>query len=182
MSREELNSIEKRIAQFLAEGNEHAIELLYDHYADALYGVVLRIVRDDDLASDIIQEAFVKIWKNGKRYSKEKGKLFTWCLNITRNRAIDELRSKQRKGEIQNLDSSVNFIDRQHSTNPNIDHVGLREIVDSLDQEKRELIEMAYFGGYTQAEISKKMELPLGTVKTRMRNALKDLKNIFSVG
>ena len=158
------------------------IETLYDQYAPNLYGIVLHIVREESVAEDVIQEAFVKIWKNGDRFQPEKGTLFTWMLNITRNTAIDHLRKmeKRGRGKIQSLESDVVIgTAAPQSLNPN--HIGLRDIVDKLDEKYRQIIELAYFRGYTQSEIQEELDIPLGTVKTRLRIAMRELRNIFNV-
>lgn len=174
-----LTQIEEKIVALLSRGDQRAIELLYEHYADTLFGVVMKITKnDEELAKDVIQEAFVNIWKNAKKYNPEKGRLFTWVLNITRNKALDKLRSLNRKPEIQDFDFSVYDHDGGGYSYGE-DWMDIRKQVAKLDSDKRILIEHAYFLGFTQVEISENLDIPLGTVKTRMRAAMKQLRSIF---
>lgn len=172
--------IEKQFAERLNRGDKSVIADLYDAYGDTLYGVVSKILRDNDAANDVLQEAFVNIWKYGKQYDSSKGRLFTWMINISRNKAIDKLRSKKRSGEIQMTGDSVYILENGNTTENNTDIIGLRKAVDELETDKKQLIELAYFGGYTQKEIADELNLPLGTVKTRVRSALQDLRKLFN--
>ncbi len=157
------------------------MELLYDKYADALYGVILKIVKAEDLAENVLQDVFIKIWKNSESYTVSKGRLFTWMLNIARYAAIDFVRSKNYKQDLitQTIDISVDTVNRQVSTN--VEQMDLREKVQKLDTVYQQVIDLTYFGGYTQAEAAKKLDLPLGTVKSRIRIALRELRKIYGV-
>ncbi len=173
---------DSHIINLLQQNDKGVIEILYDRYASTLYGIVLRIVIDEKIAEDVIQEAFVKIWNKGDQYEQSKGTLFTWMLNITRNTAIDQLRKKKSRGggKIQSLENNVPIhIAATGSLNPN--HIGVREIVEKLDEKYRQIIELAYFHGYTQSEIQEELDIPLGTVKTRLRIALRELRKVFNV-
>jgi len=165
----------------LQQGNQAALASLYDKYGAALYGAVLRIVQSEEKAEEIVQEAFLKIWKNAASYDPAKGKFFTWALNIARNTAIDYVRSsdfksRQKTDAFDFLVYSQNHPFEETAT----DHIGLREIVGKLDEKYRTVIDLAYFQGYTQSEIEEEMNIPIGTVKTRMRLAIKELRKIFS--
>ncbi|WP_266366904.1 RNA polymerase sigma factor [Tellurirhabdus rosea] len=171
---------EERLVEQLRQRNEQAFHQLYDQYSPALYGVVCRIVREEEIARDVLQDAFVKIWRNIGSYDASKGRLFTWLLNIARNTAIDSLRTSHPAESIQNGDNVVYTIDRQvHTTQPNPDHMDVSDKVGQLKPERQELIDLVYFKGYTHEEAADLLGLPLGTVKTRVRAALQDLKKIF---
>jgi RNA polymerase sigma-70 factor (ECF subfamily) len=173
---------ESVLIERLHQHDQQAFQWLYDQYSPALYGVVLRIVRDDDQAQDLLQDIFVKIWKNLESYDATKGRLFTWMLNVSRNTAIDALRSRktQPSNEIRTDEDSVHIVDRQHNTEqPNPDHIGLQDVVKQLRPDRKELIDLVYFGGYTHEEAAEELNLPLGTVKTRIRAALHELKQLF---
>ena len=165
----------------LKNKDQEVIARLYDQYAPALYGIVVRIVQSEPAAEDVLQDAFLKIWKNGPSYDEHKGSIFTWMLNIARNTAIDKTRSAafRHSGMIQNVDDSVSNVGR-HSYQMNPDHIGLADMVTQLDEKYRKVIELAYFQGYTQAEITEELGIPLGTVKSRMRIAIRTLKEFFS--
>lgn len=166
----------------LVQRDQQAFQWLYDQYSPALYGVVLRIVRDDEQAQDLIQDIFVKIWKNLDGYDASKGRLFTWMLNVARNTAIDALRSRktQPTATIRTDEDTVHIVDRQHNTEqPNPDHIGIQDVVNQLRPDRKQLIDLVYFNGYTHEEAAEALKLPLGTVKTRIRAALQELKQAF---
>lgn len=172
---------EDQLVSRLFKKDKLAFSYLYDNYSPALYGVVFRILQDEDTAEDVLQETFVRIWSNFEQYDKTKGKLFTWIVNIARNLAIDTTRSKSFKNQQKNLDIDkiVGFIDSKKSNFLNTDGIGLRELVSKLTPEQRELIDLVYFGGFTQVELSEKLNIPLGTVKTRMRMAIMQLRQLI---
>ena len=138
-----------------------------------------------ELAEDVLQEVFVKIWNNFSNYDSLKGRLFTWMLNITRNLTIDTIRSKgyRKQSKIQNSGNSVNNPVENISSNTNtaesFDALGIRKHLTLLKDDQKQIIDLAYFGGFTQDEISKQLNIPLGTVKTRMRSAIIELRKIL---
>ncbi|TMI67740.1 MAG: sigma-70 family RNA polymerase sigma factor [Bacteroidetes bacterium] len=139
------------------------------------------MVENRELAEDILQEAFVKIWNNFSAYDSGKGRLFTWMLNITRNLTIDTLRSKgyKKQAKISTDENSVSNFSEDHRMAERFDAMGLRKQLVNLKPEQRIVIDLAYFNGYTQDEISKEMDIPLGTVKTRMRSAIIELRKML---
>ncbi len=173
-------SREKLIIRLLQKSDERAIAMLYDDYAAALYGVVFRIVLSEELAQDVLQDAFVKIWKNGQQYNRSKGTLFTWILNISRNTAIDATRSKHFRGngKIQNLDTVVDKVEKQF-TEININQIGLLRHVDGLEEKYRNVIDLVYLKGHTQQEVTEILEIPLGTVKSRLKIGLRELRKLY---
>ena len=154
---------------------------LYDAYGGALYGVVLRIVQSPELAQQVLQDTFVKVWRNGTAYDSSKGRLFTWLVNIARNTAIDATRTAhfQRRQKTDSLDVLVHSPGGP-SVNP--EHIGVREVVNRLDEKYRQLIELMYFQGYTQEEAAEETGIPLGTIKTRLRFAIGELRRHFAEG
>ncbi|MES2381359.1 MAG: RNA polymerase sigma factor [Bacteroidota bacterium] len=167
----------------LKEKNREAFSYLYDNYSAALYGVINRITQNEEIANDVLQEAFVKIWKNIDNYSREKGSIYTWMLNVCRNSAIDEVRSKQYNKQAQNqsIDDNLVNIDASYQVQAKVDQIGLKKIVSNLRPEHRQLIDKVYFEGYTHDEISKELNMPLGTVKSRIRNAMIELRKVFDI-
>ena len=174
---------EPELVAALKSGDKQAFSYLYDNYSAALFGVVCRIVVDEDIAADVLQDSFVKIWKNIAAYDEGKGRLFTWLLNVCRNTAIDCVRSNASRmgAKIQNDDAAVYQVDKSAGSMIHADHIGLKEVVSQLKEEHRQLISLAYYQGYTQQEISKELNIPLGTVKTRIRSALMQLREILKV-
>ena len=176
-------SNEKTLVDALKAEDKQAFSYLYDNYSDALYGVINRIVLSDEIAGDVLKEVFVKIWKNIDNYSREKGSIFTWMMNISRSAAIDQIRSRQYQNEAQNqsIEDFVYDIDKTEQTNSQVDHIGLKEVLTKLKPEHKILIDKVYFEGYTQEEISQELDMPLGTVKTRIRAAMQHLRQILNV-
>ncbi len=179
-SYEQIEIPEEELVSRLFKKDQTAFSYLYDNYAAAVNGVIYRIVMDEESAEDVLQEVFVKIWHNFTQYDKTKGKLFTWIINIARNRAIDYTRSKNFKNQQKNLDVDkiVSYIDSKKSTSFNTDKIGLRAMLTGLKPEQRQILDLVYFKGYTQAEVADELNIPLGTVKTRIRMALILLRSI----
>ncbi len=163
----------------LKQREQSAFSYLYDHYSGSLYSVILNIVPDRDLANDVLQEVFIKIWKQIESYDTIKGRLFTWMLNVARNASIDAVRSKGYQKSQQSRELTENVYFAGGSTELNIDKIGLKKVVNELKEDYRVLIILSYFEGFTQDEISKMLDIPLGTVKTRMRSALIQLKQLI---
>ena len=173
---------EEQLIALLRSGSRDGFNYLYKNYSAVLYGTILKIVHDEETAQDVMQEAFVKIWNNIGQYDAGKGRIYTWMLNISRNAAIDKLRSKGEimKGKIQKGEDVVNSIANTQKAEQQTDTIGLRSMVASLRPEYHSIVDLAYYKGYTLDEISKTLDVPLGTVKTRMRAAMKQLREKFS--
>jgi RNA polymerase sigma factor (sigma-70 family) len=176
---------EEELIYLLKNRDQQAFSYLYDNYSGALFGIVYKMLDDRQLAEDVLQEAFVKIWNNFANYDSLKGRLFTWMLNITRNLTIDTVRSKgyRKQAKIQNspnsVDNSTDNISGNTNTSENFDALGIRKHLTLLKNDQKQIIDLAYFGGFTQDEISKQLAIPLGTVKTRMRTAIMELRKIL---
>ena len=170
---------ESELVALLKQRTQTAFSYLYDNYAPALYSVIFSVLQDKELANDVLQEVFIKVWKQIDQYNPEKGRLFTWLVNISRNASIDTLRSRSYQDQRQNRELTSNVYTAAGSTNIETDKIGLRKIVNNLKEDYKVLVELAYFQGYTQDEISKFLNIPLGTVKTRLRSALIQLKEFL---
>lgn len=158
--------------------NDQAFGYLYDHYSGALYSVIRQIVPDAELSNDVLQETFVNIWRKIELYDETKGRLFTWMLNIARNAAIDKTRSKgfqqsSRQQPLLDADGAYGTV------RPGVDDFGLKKVLQKLKDEQRLLIDLSYFQGFTHEQISKALDIPLGTVKTRIRTALTQLRSLL---
>ena len=169
---------EQELVSALKARNNSAFNYLYDHYSGALFSVITQMVENTETASDLLQEVFINIWRKIETYDPLRGRLFTWMLNIARNASIDSLRSRsyQNSRKNQELSDHVNTSIKSQVTQTNIDSIGLKKILSKLKPEHRTLIDLAYFKGYTHEEIADIEQIPLGTVKTRIRNALIQLK------
>jgi RNA polymerase sigma-70 factor (ECF subfamily) len=169
-----------QLIQRLQAQDRVAIGALYDAYGAALFGVVLRIVQQRELAEQVLQDTFVKAWRNGASYDTSKGRLFTWLLNIARNTAIDATRTAhfQKSKKTDSMDALV-YKPGGESIQPDL--IGLNEIVNQMDEKYRMLIDLIYFKGYTQEEVAEETGIPLGTIKTRLRYAINELRGVFGV-
>lgn len=167
----------------LKSRQKDALSYLYDHYSGALYGAILRIVIKEEVAEETLQDVFLKIWDNIGSYDPAKGKLFTWMLNIARNQAIDKTRSKEiSKGKkTDDIDNLVNRIDRNAYSELFVESIGLNEVLAGLPQDQKFVVEYLYLKGYTQSELAEEFAIPLGTIKTRLRMALIELRTLLKV-
>lgn len=171
---------EQELVDLLLQQDEKGFNYLYDNYAAAIYGIINRVVTAKEYADEIIQDVFVKIWKNITQFDPEKGRLYTWMINLARNTAIDYIRSKGFQNEQKNQTIPEFVSDSEHyATVSNIDHIGVSEVLSKLKEDWRVLIDLAYYKGYTQQEIAERLDIPIGTVKTRTRNALIELKELL---
>jgi RNA polymerase sigma factor (sigma-70 family) len=160
-----------------------ALSYLYDHYSGALNGVILRIVKKEEIAEEVLQDVFIRIWDRFDNYDATKGRLFTWMLNIARNQAIDKTRSKEisKEQKTSGIENVVNTIDTQEYIEQRIEGIGVREIMKNLPEEQKFVVEHLYFEGYTQSELADEFNIPLGTIKTRLRLAMKQLRTTLGV-
>lgn len=165
------------IVDRLLRHEKDAFEQLYDDYSAAIYGLTLKILKDEALAEDALQETFVRIWRKIQTYDASKGRLFTWMLNIARNISIDMLRARESRKVSQTSSlQQYSFDAKGPSTTMQVEHIGLREIVDGLPPDQKLVIDLIYFLGYTQSEVAEEFDIPLGTVKSRVRLAMNHLR------
>ena len=169
---------DEQIVSLLKNKERKGIDDLYTAYSPLLFGVILRIVKQTDLSENVLQDVFVKVWQNIHQYDQTKGHFGAWLMNIARNTAIDLVRSKDFRNNAR-TDEVVPGMASRFSTEMNVDHIGLREVVGKLALKHRQLIELLYFEGYTQAEVSEELDIPLGTVKSRVRKAFMDLRKLL---
>ncbi|TDQ07664.1 RNA polymerase sigma factor [Pedobacter metabolipauper] len=173
---------EEELVRKLKSKDTTAIEALYNMYSAALLGIISRIIQHDEIAEDLLQETFIRIWNSSDSYDNSKGRLFTWMMNIARNISIDKLRSKdfRNANKNQGIENNVDFIDAQREITFNADTLGLKDMVTALKPEFKIVLDMVYFKGYTHVEAAEELELPLGTVKTRIRMAIIELRKHFN--
>lgn len=169
---------EQQIIDGLRAGDRKTTEYLYAKYSRALFTVILRIIPDRDIAEEVFHDAFVKIVRKIDGYDESKGRLYTWMANICRNAAIDKTRSKEfsQTTKTNPIDDFVNGLESESATAGQIDAIGIKELMDHLTPDQRFVIEYIYFQGYTHSEIAEEFEIPLGTVKSRIRAAIGILK------
>jgi RNA polymerase sigma factor (sigma-70 family) len=180
--RSKISLSEEELVLALRNREKIAVEALYDMYSSSLYGVIVRIITETATAEDVLQETFVKIWHSFASYNTDKGRLFTWMVNIARNLAIDKIRSKDFKNQSKNqeLENNVTFVDEQRSTVYKPELLGIKDLVQTLKPEQKSILDLVYFKGYTHVEVAEELAIPLGTVKTRLRMALIELRKHFN--
>jgi len=172
--------IEVKIVDLLQDGKQEAMSLIYDNYGAVLFGLCVRMMPSREDAEEVFQEAMIKIWRYAQSYDADKARLYTWMMNITRNACIDQIRKNDRRPQIQDVETHVYKVDAVHQSNLPVDHIGLEKELEKLRPEDRKVLELAYFQGFTQGEIAKKLNVPLGTVKTRARKAISELKRFLA--
>ncbi|WP_413785956.1 sigma-70 family RNA polymerase sigma factor [Agrobacterium sp. rho-13.3] len=168
-----------------AKGDRNGLRLIFDREAGRLIAVAERIVRRRDLAEEVVQEAFIRIWKNAHQYAPERGSARGWIYAIVRNRALNMLRDGKREDLVSedHLDSlqEAQHVEQIMSSWHRLDQNSrLRDCLSTLDETKRRGILMAYVGGYTHGEIAGRLKIPLGTTKSWIRRGLSSLRECMA--
>ncbi len=172
------------LLNLLQQKSERGFSQLYDNYADALFSVTYQIVKNKEIAEDLLQDIFVKIWKKIDTYHEARGTLYTWMLNIARNTSIDFVRSQKNRFYQHFVHDDI-LLNESYQRGNNIenadhlDYIAIKNKAAKLDQKYADVIDLIYFEGYTYEQVAIILNLPLGTVKTRGRNALTILKNAY---
>jgi RNA polymerase sigma factor (sigma-70 family) len=166
---------EEELVNRLKVKDQAAFTYLYNSYAPALFNIIRRVVKDQCKAEDMVQEVFCKIWHHIDSYDATKGRLFTWLVSVTKNMAIDCTRNRRYKEEqrtflFQDADGGSYCLDQYHEVKD------LRKLVSTLPYQHRNIMELTYFYGYTNKQVARLLQLPLGTVKTRLRSATRRLR------
>jgi RNA polymerase sigma factor (sigma-70 family) len=182
MSSTKIKHSEAELVHLLKSKDIIGYNELYDNYAAAIFGVIVRVVQKEEVAEEILQDVFMKIWNGIEGYDTSKGRLYTWMLNIARNASIDYTRSKQAKKSQKNsdIDGLAGNTSASLSISMNTDTIGIASQVMTLKEEYRVLIDLIYFQGYTQQETADELDMPIGTVKTRVRAALIQLRGLIT--
>ena len=177
-----------RLAELLdrsARGQEAAFAELYDLTSSRIYGVVLKVLRSPDLAAEVTQEVYVEIWRQASRFSAERGNVVAWMATIAHRRAVDRVRSTvsetRRDTDWGRLEADTPHDQVWDTLEHRLDTERVRKGMDSLTMVQREAVTLAYFGGYTHREVAGLLKLPLGTVKTRIRDGLIGLRDALGV-
>jgi RNA polymerase sigma factor (sigma-70 family) len=180
--RTKISLSEDELVMALRNKEKAGAEALYDMYSSSLYGIIFRIVQHEEIAEDLLQDTFVRIWNSFASYDESKGRLFTWMVNIARNISIDKTRSKdfRNSSKTEDIENNVLSLEMQSGNTLNPETMGLKELVAKLKPEQKIILDMVYFRGFTHAEVSEELEIPLGTVKTRLRNGIISLRKVFN--
>lgn len=188
-----LTKDEERDRQLMARikaRDASALSELYDNYNRLLFGLILSILKKREEAEDILQEVFTKIWEKAEQFDLERGTVYTWIVSLTRNRSIDRLRSKvykEQKKQSTSLNDDDVFMPLYSDGSDPLESTILKDrakrvhkALASISESQRMVLQVAYFNGMTQSEISEEFDIPLGTVKTRMRDGMMKLREILS--
>jgi len=182
----EPNEVEIELLRRVAVGDRESFEQLYDRYSGAIFSTAYRILNQQEAAEDLLQEVFVQIWEKAALYDPQRGKPLTWAITLTRNRAIDRLRSSQRRQKLSaEIEREAELADYQ-TDKSSAEEVSLSEknrmvhdAVIQLPPDQRRAIELAFFSGLTQTEIAEELHEPLGTVKARIRRGMMKLRDLL---
>lgn len=171
------------LISLVAQSDAQAFAILYDRHSRAAYSLAYRMMGDKHAAEDLLQDAFLKVWRGATSYRTERGSVRTWILSIVHNRGIDQLRSTASRRRTQEKVEASSPISQPSeafaATWRNTQREQVREALGTLPKEQLKILELAYFSGYTHVEISEFLGLPLGTVKGRMRLGLKKIRDYF---
>ncbi len=176
------NDHQERLLSLIRGRKEEGMRLLFADYGGALFFLINKVLKEKDDAEETLHDVLLKVWDNIDQYDEDKSRLFTWMARIARNAAIDRTRSKnfKRRGKTDPIDVLVT--DREAlSHTPSTDGIGVRKLLEGLDENQRAILELLYFQEYTQAETAEALKMPLGTVKTRARRALKELRKLLKL-
>ena len=184
MNYQGLKALELR--EQISNRDRDALETLYERYGRRVFALAVRILGDAVSAEEVTQDVFMSVWRRGASYTSKKGKFTTWLFSIAHNRTIDELRKRRRDRSRINddIDDHLNLesgdISPADATVAQSEYTKIRTAMENLPEEQKNVVELSYFKGFTQTEIAAKTGQPLGTVKTRMRLALKKLRKALS--
>ncbi len=174
---------DEELLRAVGGGDGAALLSLHQRYAGLVYSMAYRVLNDAQLAEEITQDVFVKLWQKAQRYDPQRGRFTTWLLSVTRFAAIDRLRGEGRRPQPSTLDDTAEL-----APPPHLSQAGHREweegqmlrlMVQQLPHDQRQVVELAYFGGLTHSELAEHLGLPLGTVKGRLRLGLQKLRSLW---
>jgi RNA polymerase sigma-70 factor (ECF subfamily) len=173
---------DEALVALVARGDEVALAELYDRWGRVSYGLALRILRDEGLAEDAVQEAFVAVWRSAARFVPERAKASTWILTVVHRRAVDLVRRSERR-RAEPLDEASPIADPSGTTEElawlHFERERIQAALKQLPDQQREALELAYYGGFTQSELAERLGQPLGTIKSRMFAGLSRLRDLL---
>jgi RNA polymerase sigma factor (sigma-70 family) len=167
----------------VARGDREAFAKLYDMYAAAAYSLALRVVRDRDLAADVVQDSFLTIWKQASKFDSSRGQPSSWILTLTHHKAVDMVRREERR-RAESMDETTDAADPaagvEEQAWQGVAREQVRAAMTKLPDPHREVLELAYFAGYTQSQLAERLALPIGTVKSRTFAAMNSLRDLLA--
>jgi RNA polymerase sigma-70 factor, ECF subfamily len=171
----------------VAQGDRRGFEELYDRFSGVLFSTAYRVLNNQESAEDVLQDVFIQIWEKAPLYDPTRGKPMTWAVTLTRNKAIDRLRSTVRRNRLQDDVEREAETFEQFDDRSSFDAVAseetsklVREAIQKLSKDQREAIELAFFSSLTQTMIAERLGEPLGTIKARIRRGMMKLKDVIS--
>lgn len=182
MHPEQAQSSDVELLSSIAGGDEHALAVLYDRYRLILFGLILRILHNRAEAEDVLQEVFLQVWQKAADFNEERGRPFTWLVTLSRSRAIDRLRSlgaRDRLATASAQEATEEIADAVDDAILSEQSEIVRDALKELPEEQKQVLLLAYFDGFTQSEIAKRLDAPLGTVKTRMRSGMIKMRDFL---
>jgi RNA polymerase sigma factor (sigma-70 family) len=172
---------DEALVALVARADEDALTELYDRFGRVAYGLALRVLRDPALAEDAVQEGFLSVWRTAGRFVAERAKASTWILTLVHRRAVDMVRREQpRRGEPLDVAPQATGDDTEEEAWRRLQRTRVQEALARLPDQQREALELAYYGGFTQAELADRLGEPLGTIKSRMFTGLARLREILA--
>jgi RNA polymerase sigma-70 factor (ECF subfamily) len=172
---------EDKLVEGLKNMDESAMSALYRMYSDSLYRVISTIVVIEEVAQDLLQETFIKIWKSFKHYDPGKGRLYTWMARLARNISIDYLRSVNHRNYTvsENLIESTQQIDKKFQVSYNPELIGVRDMTTILNEDQRTTLDLIYFKGYTHVQVAEELNVTVGIIRSRLQSSISELRRRF---
>lgn len=176
-------SKEKELIRKLKLMDMRAFTFLYQQYSSSLLSIILKIVKSKETAEDVLQETFTKIAARIGLYDETKGRLFTWMARIARNKAFDEMKARRSVNHTRNIgiEEIIDLVESNHVYCYNTDIIGIGQLTETLNPFQKQVLDLVYFQGYSHAEAAKILNIPLGTVKTRIRISILILRKYFTM-
>ena len=172
---------EDKLIEGLQNMDGSAMSALYSMYSDSLYRVISTIVVIEEVAQDLLQETFIKIWKSFKQYDPRKGRLYTWMIRLARNISIDYLRSVNHRNYTvsENLFESTQQIDQKFQVSYNPELIGVRDMTTILNEDQRRALDLIYFKGYTHVQAAEELDITVGILRSRLQSSIAELRRTF---
>ncbi len=173
---------EEKLIEGLKNMDGSAMSALYRMYSDSLYRVISTIVVIEEVAQDLLQETFIKIWKSFKQYDPGKGRLYTWMARLARNISIDYLRSVNYRNYTvsENLSESAQQIDQKFQVSYNPELIGVKDMTNILNEEQRSALDLIYFKGYTHVQAAEELNITVGILRSRLQSSITELRRTFN--
>ena len=173
---------EDKLIEGLKNMDGSAMSALYRMYSDSLYRVISTIVVIEEVAQDLLQETFIKIWKSFKQYDPGKGRLYTWMARLARNLSIDYLRSVNYRNYTvsENLSESTQQIDQKFQVSYNPELIGVKDMTNILNEDQRSALDLIYFKGYTHVQAAEELNITVGILRSRLQSSITELRRTFN--